>query len=178
MRKKYLGFTIVEIMVVISIIGILATLVTINIVGAKKRSNYTKILTDMDSIADAIKLYREETGAWPVDQNRNTLPTEPTFAQYLPSWPKSPCSSIVYDYENQPQPGPGNLYVGITMKYYPSDGRLFSSSWPPDILYYYDIYNLSQWDSISVTYPTAQNVTAMTDQQIACPGQYDFGPLP
>lgn len=136
MLKRRLGFTIIELMVVISIIGILSTLVTINVAGAKQRANYTKVLTDMDSIADAAKLYHEEFKAWPADIDRNLPPVEPVFAQYLSSWPKTPCSKYQYDWDEWTvQAGTGNDYVGVTVKN--------SNMTIAHIYYFYDVKNFS-----------------------------------
>lgn len=95
MRKRYTGFTIIELMVVISIIGILATLVSVNVVGSKQRANYTKTLTDMDSISDAAKLYQEEFKVWPTSST-GSLPVEFTglgSSSYLAGWPTPTCGS-------------------------------------------------------------------------------------
>lgn len=42
------GFTLIELLVVIAIIGILATVIVINITGAQKKARGTKALNDMN----------------------------------------------------------------------------------------------------------------------------------
>jgi prepilin-type N-terminal cleavage/methylation domain-containing protein len=135
MRKRHLGFTLIELLVVISIIGILATLVIININGAKHRANYTKTLTDMDTIVDAAKLYQAETKSWPAIVAKNTLPSE--IASYLPTWPSSPCSKYVYKWDNVTDSTPTN-YVAVTVR--PS-GSLYPTALE-HIFYFYNVLNV------------------------------------
>ena len=80
------GFTLVEIMVVIVILGLLATLVTQNIMGASDESRVTKAQTDIKTIADSVRLYYTQRGRLPEslealaepDENNKTWITELT----------------------------------------------------------------------------------------------------
>lgn len=51
------GFTLVEIMVVIVILGLLATLVVPNIMGASDEAKETKAMTDCKMIAGSVRTY-------------------------------------------------------------------------------------------------------------------------
>ncbi|MBX3462524.1 MAG: type II secretion system major pseudopilin GspG [Planctomycetes bacterium] len=64
-RAGEAGFTLVEIMVVIVILGLLATLVATNVIGASDEARITKAQTDVQSIAGAVKLYRSKVGKLP-----------------------------------------------------------------------------------------------------------------
>jgi len=57
--KRLSGFTIVELLVVVAIIGILATLVTINVRKAQITARDTKRMSDLNTIAKAIQQYQE-----------------------------------------------------------------------------------------------------------------------
>ncbi|MFT4514178.1 MAG: general secretion pathway protein G [Planctomycetota bacterium] len=59
------GFTLVEIMVVIVILGLLATLVVPNIMGASDEAKETKAKTDCKLIADAVRMYYSKSGRLP-----------------------------------------------------------------------------------------------------------------
>ena len=76
-RIERKGFTLVELLVVITIIGILAALITAAGVGALKKARQTRIKVELDQIAEAIQL----TGAFPpncqVDDTPGTSSTNP-----------------------------------------------------------------------------------------------------
>ena len=59
------GFTLVEIMVVVVILGLLATLVVQNVIGAGDTARETKAKADVRAIADAVRRYRTQTGKLP-----------------------------------------------------------------------------------------------------------------
>lgn len=59
------GFTLIEIMVVVAILGLLATLVVINIGPAMDDARDQRIQTDLTTIADATKLYHLQKGVLP-----------------------------------------------------------------------------------------------------------------
>jgi len=64
-RSSEGGFTLVEIMVVIVILGLLATLVARNVIGASDEARETKAKTDTRAIADAVRMFRARTGKLP-----------------------------------------------------------------------------------------------------------------
>ncbi len=59
------GFTLVEIMVVVVILGLLATLVAKNVIGASDEAREKKAAADVHSIAEAVAYYRSKTGKLP-----------------------------------------------------------------------------------------------------------------
>lgn len=59
------GFTLVEIMVVVVILGLLATLVVQNVVGASDTAREKKAQTDVATIANAVRSYRVNNGKYP-----------------------------------------------------------------------------------------------------------------
>ncbi|TET32894.1 MAG: type II secretion system protein GspG [Planctomycetota bacterium] len=64
-RKDRRGFTLVELMVVIVIIGILAGVVVMNYTGHDYEARKTRVKADFKIIADAIMLYKLHTGRYP-----------------------------------------------------------------------------------------------------------------
>ncbi|MFA4996092.1 MAG: prepilin-type N-terminal cleavage/methylation domain-containing protein [Patescibacteria group bacterium] len=54
------GFTLIEILVVVAIIGVLATVVMVNVRRNIAKANYTKTLSDMTAIAKSVNLYTAE----------------------------------------------------------------------------------------------------------------------
>ena len=61
------GFTLVELLVVIAIIGILATLLLLQLNVARAKARDTKRIGDVTQIRTAIELYYDAKGAYPPD---------------------------------------------------------------------------------------------------------------
>ncbi|MEC8652410.1 MAG: type II secretion system protein GspG [Planctomycetota bacterium] len=59
------GFTLVEIMVVIVILGLLATLVARNVMGASDEARETTAKTNCTMIADSVRSYYSKNGTLP-----------------------------------------------------------------------------------------------------------------
>jgi len=59
------GFSLVELMVVISIIGLLSTIVAVNVLKNKDKANAEKVRADVKAFSDAITLYHNDTGQYP-----------------------------------------------------------------------------------------------------------------
>lgn len=59
---KKLGFTIVELIVIIAVIGILAAISIVAYNGTQARARDADRISDLQNIADAIKLYRTKNG--------------------------------------------------------------------------------------------------------------------
>lgn len=64
--SKRAGFTIVELLIVVVIVGILATLSTTVYAGVSGRSYDTSVQNDLSAIAKKMKLYHAEHGVYPI----------------------------------------------------------------------------------------------------------------
>jgi general secretion pathway protein G len=64
-RSNEDGFTLVELMVVIVILGLLATIVAINVLPATGRANTEKAKTDIATIEQALEMYRLDNLNYP-----------------------------------------------------------------------------------------------------------------
>ena len=62
------GFTLVELMVVIVIIGILAVIVVINVLPSGDRARTTAARTDISTLTQALELYKMQNGAFPTTE--------------------------------------------------------------------------------------------------------------
>jgi general secretion pathway protein G len=62
------GFTLVELMVVIVILGLLATVVTINVLPSQDRAMATKARTDIATLEQALETYRLDNLTFPDDR--------------------------------------------------------------------------------------------------------------
>ena len=103
------GFTLIEIMVVIAIIGILATLIVPKIMGRPDEARATAARHDVGTIVQSLKLYRLDVGRYPTtEQGIKALVEKPTTEPvpqnwkaggYLDSLPKDPWGNP-YQYIN------------------------------------------------------------------------------
>lgn len=59
------GFTLVELLIVIAIIGILSTLLTANFIGVRQRSRDSQRKSNLRQIQSALELYRADQGSYP-----------------------------------------------------------------------------------------------------------------
>lgn len=59
------GFTLVELLVVISIIGILASLIVVNLAGARERARDTQRKNDLRQVQTALRLYFNDFQGYP-----------------------------------------------------------------------------------------------------------------
>lgn len=64
-RRRAAGFTLIEVMVVIVILGLIATMVTMNVFGISEQAHVDRAKTDLKVIANAAKWYYHEEGRLP-----------------------------------------------------------------------------------------------------------------
>jgi len=62
------GFTLIEIMVVITILGILAALIVPRVVGRTDDARIAAARQDIASVMQALKLYRLDNGRYPTTE--------------------------------------------------------------------------------------------------------------
>jgi general secretion pathway protein G len=88
-RKKLndQGFTLIEIMVVIVILGILAGLIVPRIMGRPEEARRMKARVQIESIETALKLYKLDNGYYPTtEQGLQALIEAPAVGQLPKAW--------------------------------------------------------------------------------------------
>jgi len=98
-RPSEEGFTLVELMVVIVIIGLLATVVLINVLPSQDKAMVTKARADIATLDQAMEMYRLDNFTYPSGgDGLNALVNPPATAQaghyrpggYIKNLPKDP----------------------------------------------------------------------------------------
>ena len=89
MRMPYLrhGFTLLEVMVVVVILGILAALVVPKIISRPDEARAIAAKQDIASLMQALKLYRLDNQRYPsTEQGLQALVARPASAPLAPNW--------------------------------------------------------------------------------------------
>jgi general secretion pathway protein G len=81
------GFTLIEIMVVVVIIGILAAMIAPRVIGRTDDARIVAAKQDIAQLMNALKLYHLDNGRYPTnDQGLQALITKPTVEPIPPNW--------------------------------------------------------------------------------------------
>lgn len=135
------GFTLIEIMVVMVILGLLVAIVAPNIMGRSDQARVTAAEAQLSNIANALDLYRLDNSNYPsTQQGLEALVNEPTGSPeprnwnpegYMKSVPQDPWGND-YQYVSPGTEGPYDLYS------YGADGQEGGDG---------DNADISVWDS-------------------------------
>jgi len=85
--RRQAGFTLIEIMVVVVILGILAALVVPRVLDRPDQARAVAARQDVSGIMQALKLYRLDNGRYPTtEQGLRALVERPATGQVPPNW--------------------------------------------------------------------------------------------
>jgi len=112
--RRNAGFTLIEILVVVFIIGLLATIVSVNVIGQTDTARITKAKADLKELEQGLHLYKLDNGIYPTtEQGLAALVQRPSSG---PQPRKYNAEGYVQKIPDDPW---GNRYV------YLSDGQQF-----------------------------------------------------
>ncbi len=105
------GFTLIELMVVIVILGLLASIVVPNIMSRTEQAKVEKARTDIAALESALKLYRLDNGKYPtVEQGLKSLVQKPEVDPIPKKWK----TNGYLDKKKVPMDPWGNEYVYLS----------------------------------------------------------------
>ena len=107
--KKQGGFTLLELLIVIVIIGILALLIIPNITSAPKKARDTKRKTDLTTVRKGLEEYFVNNNSYPAALSDLQTGSAPIIAQ-IPTDPKNG-SPAQYSYLYTPSGSPATTYT-------------------------------------------------------------------
>jgi general secretion pathway protein G len=111
LRNNRAGFTLIELMVVIVILGVLAGLIVPRIMDRPEEARRTKAELDIAAIEQALKLYKLDNGRYPsTDQGLQALVEPPSVGNLPRKWREGG----YLDKRNVPKDPWGNDYVYIS----------------------------------------------------------------
>lgn len=135
------GFTLVELLIVIAIIGILASLISVNFVGIRQRARDSQRKSDVRQIQSALELYRTDNGAYPsgfqnysITNTASCSPASPVsfILGSVTYMTKVPCDPLaVYNGGNYFYSSNGTTYTVTACLENANDGDQNATNTPP-----------------------------------------------
>ncbi len=105
MKKFSKGFTLIEMLIVITIIALLASLILVGMGGARAKTRDSRRIADLHNVMNALELYYAKEGAYPEGTYSSDTDWE-TFKAILTNagigvtrMPKDPLSNTDYYYQ-------------------------------------------------------------------------------
>ena len=114
MKRRRAGFTIIELLMVMIVIGILAGMAILKYIELRHRARAAAVVAALESVRLAGYGAFYETGNWPSDAGAGSVPAGMT--QYLPANFSFDTPDYTLDWENFVPPGggpSGGMQVGI-----------------------------------------------------------------
>jgi prepilin-type N-terminal cleavage/methylation domain-containing protein len=97
------GFSLVELLMAMSIVGILAGLAIPNMRGVTFRARATEVAADLEVVRVAVLNYNADENTWPADVSAGVIP--PGLTEYLPTGFTFQGNGYELKYENFNLPG-------------------------------------------------------------------------
>lgn len=130
-KIKSKGFSLIELLIVISIIGILTSMIMPTFNSARKKARETRALLDFKSIQTSLEMYATEYGDYPPDADRD-IP--PGLEEYLQPgiWPDAAWPGSIFDWDNWIDPVTHKKIQQISVRFCPLGGGIETCQFPDE----------------------------------------------
>jgi prepilin-type N-terminal cleavage/methylation domain-containing protein len=133
MKRASSGFSLIELLIVIAIIGVLSTVVLRAIHTARDRAYFTRAREELNTMAKALELYAiDHGGDYPADVSRDVPPGIGAYisGNQATTWPDAPWPGSIYDWENWVDPVTGKPIYQVSIRFCPAGGPLSACQFP------------------------------------------------
>jgi prepilin-type N-terminal cleavage/methylation domain-containing protein len=130
MKLMQKGFTLIEITIVVVVIGLLTTIVIVSVGNPRERTYQTRAFAEMNTLANATRLYLEKYNDFPPDVNRDIPAGLNEFIDFEGEWPDAPWPGSVFDYDNWTIDG--EQVVQISVRFCPIGGSIDECQFPDE----------------------------------------------
>ncbi len=111
-RKRSLGFTIIELMTVVIILGLLAGIAILKYMDLRNAARAAEVASDFRTVMVAAYGYYADNSDWPPDGSAGVIP--PSMVQYFPGSFSFSKPEWTLDYDNLGVGAP-DYVVGVTL---------------------------------------------------------------
>lgn len=88
--NQQVGMTLIEIMVVVTILGIIATIVTVNVLDRLDQAKVSASITQMKNLETALDEFRRDNGFYPsTEQGMGALIEKPSIGREAKRYPRN-----------------------------------------------------------------------------------------
>ncbi len=133
MRVK--GFTLIELLVVIAVLGVLASVVIIELGNVREKAYFSSAKSGLEQLSSVFRSYAISRGTYPPDVGRG-LPPDILYELQGGSWPAAPWPGSVYDWDTWVDSGTGLPVYQISIRFCqpadPSTCRFPDEPWAKD----------------------------------------------
>ena len=67
------GFSLIELLIVVAVIGLIAAIAIPNLVNAIQRARQTRSVADINSLANAVSMYGQDFAGYPIQASQSTV---------------------------------------------------------------------------------------------------------
>ncbi|MEM7810935.1 MAG: prepilin-type N-terminal cleavage/methylation domain-containing protein [Planctomycetota bacterium] len=114
LARRRAGFTLVELIVVVAVLGLLAAVAMPKFSGVADESRRSAFAAQLGTFVDALETYHAEHGSWPSDSPTRQMPSELSPYLNAAAWESRTPLDGEWDFE----PNVGGVTAAVGVQYY------------------------------------------------------------